>query len=53
MIKPYSFTLDKPDKSEYPELLSIWEKSVRATHHFLKEEDVIFLRKLIEENTCF
>ena len=33
--------------ADYDELVSVWEASVRATHHFLKEEDLIFYRKAI------
>ena len=35
------------DKSEYQEVVEVWEASVRATHHFLKEEDIRFFRPLI------
>lgn len=38
------------DKADYPELITLWEASVRATHDFLKEEDIIFLRPLILEH---
>ncbi|MDR3061409.1 MAG: GNAT family N-acetyltransferase [Dysgonamonadaceae bacterium] len=27
----------------------VWEASVRATHHFLKEEDILLFKKLIPE----
>ncbi len=33
---------------EYAELTALWEASVRATHHFLKEEDILFFRPLIQ-----
>ena len=33
--------------SEYPEVVEVWEASVRATHHFLKEEDIIYFKPLI------
>ena len=36
------YTLVTPQKTEYPVLLQIWESSVRATHHFLQEEDIEF-----------
>ncbi len=36
-------------KEEYPNVMQVWEASVRATHHFLKEEDILFFRKLIPE----
>jgi putative acetyltransferase len=39
--------------NEYDILLDIWEASVRATHLFLKEEDIIFFKKTIIENNLF
>ncbi|MEZ7195693.1 acetyltransferase [Pseudodesulfovibrio karagichevae] len=33
--------------ADYAELLSVWETSVRATHDFLAEEDILALRPLI------
>lgn len=33
--------------SEYKEITTLWEASVRFTHHFLKEEDILFLKPLI------
>ena len=30
-------------------LLAIWERSVRATHHFLQESDVVALRPLVAQ----
>jgi putative acetyltransferase len=30
-------------------LLALWERSVRATHHFLQESDVVALRPLVAE----
>ncbi len=38
-----------PSKSDYPELLAVWEASVRATHDFLQEEDIAFLKPLIRD----
>lgn len=35
------------DKTEYPEVVTVWEASVRATHHFLKEEDIAYFKPLI------
>jgi putative acetyltransferase len=34
-------------KDDYPRLLEIWESSVRATHHFLKESDIQFFKPLV------
>ncbi|MCE7054332.1 GNAT family N-acetyltransferase [Algoriphagus sp. AGSA1] len=33
--------------SEYPEVVELWEASVRATHDFLPEEDIVFFKPLI------
>ena len=33
--------------SEYMQLLHIWEASVRATHHFLSEEDLLYYKENI------
>lgn len=33
--------------AEHPELLALWEASVRATHHFLSEADIAELKPLI------
>ena len=41
------FTLEHVQKSEYQTLVEVWEASVRATHHFLKEEDILYFRPLI------
>ncbi|QSH40772.1 GNAT family N-acetyltransferase [Lentisphaerota bacterium ZTH] len=34
-------------ESEYPELVELWEASVRATHDFLTEKDIQFFKPLI------
>ena len=41
--------IEPVQKKDYPELLELWEASVRATHDFLEEEDMAFLRPLILE----
>jgi putative acetyltransferase len=35
--------------SEHGALVVVWERSVRATHHFLAEEDIAFFRPLVAE----
>lgn len=40
-------TLYQPKKSDYPELINVWERSVRATHHFLSESDMMRYKELI------
>ncbi len=41
--------ITKVKKTDHPKLLDIWEASVRATHDFLKEEDLQELKPLILE----
>src|SRR5688500_2809146 len=43
----------KPDTTDYPRLLEIWEASVRATHDFLEEKDILFLKQLIKDKELF
>lgn len=35
------------DPSDHPRLVEIWKTSVRATHHFLSEEDVQFFMPMV------
>jgi putative acetyltransferase len=35
--------------SDREQLLAVWERSVRATHHFLEDRDVVTLRPLVAE----
>lgn len=35
------------DKENYKELRNVWEKSVRATHHFLQEKDIQNIKEKI------
>lgn len=41
------YEIDTVHQSEYQTLTELWEASVRATHHFLKEEDILFFKPLI------
>lgn len=41
------YKIDNIKKTEYNEVVNIWEASVRATHHFLKEEDFQYFKPLI------
>jgi putative acetyltransferase len=36
-------------EGDRPRLLGVWERSVRATHHFLDEADIAALRPLVAE----
>jgi len=37
----------KATSEDYLELIEVWEASVRATHHFLNEKDILGYKKLI------
>ncbi|MEM7549175.1 MAG: GNAT family N-acetyltransferase [Bacteroidota bacterium] len=39
--------IQKINRSEYKEVVDLWEASVRATHHFLEEDDILFFKPLI------
>lgn len=39
--------IETPNKNDYPELITVWEASVRATHHFLTEEDIQLIKTLL------
>ena len=42
-----NYSIDTIHESEYPEVVEVWEASVRATHHFLNEEDIAYFKPLI------
>ena len=42
-----NYKIDDIKGSEYQEVVDVWELSVRATHHFLKEEDIAYFKPLI------
>ncbi|WP_417238911.1 GNAT family N-acetyltransferase [Bizionia sp.] len=39
--------IDYIDRFEYNKVVEVWEASVRATHHFLKDEDIAYFKPLI------
>ncbi len=47
------YTFGSATKEEFPILLEIWEASVRATHHFLAEEDLLLFKSIIKEKELF
>lgn len=47
------YICDTPSISEYPTLLKVWEESVRATHTFLKEADIVFYKTIIIQQNMF
>ncbi len=44
---PNSQNIENLSAKDYPEILSVWEASVRATHHFLSEKDIAFYKSLV------
>lgn len=42
--------IDTATRADYPALIALWEASVRATHHFLPEAEIMALRPLILEH---
>lgn len=42
--------IDTATRADYPALIELWEASVRATHHFLPEAEILALRLLILEH---
>lgn len=43
----------QPTPQDYDELLLLWEKSVRSTHHFLTEEDIQLYKPVVREEYFF
>jgi len=41
------FNITAANRTDYNELITVWESSVRATHHFLTETDIQAYKKLI------
>ena len=41
------YIIEKIEEPEYPEVVEVWEASVRATHLFLKEADIEYFKPLI------
>lgn len=47
-----SYLISMVKREDYQELLEVWEASVRATHFFLQESDILYFKPLIL-NTYF
>lgn len=43
----YTYQLQIASLHDFTEIVEVWEASVRATHHFLKEEDILYFKPLI------
>ncbi len=44
---------ERPLASDYDELVDLWERSVRATHSFLQEDDIASFKSLIRNEYLF
>ncbi|MDR1583422.1 MAG: GNAT family N-acetyltransferase [Prevotellaceae bacterium] len=42
-----TYEIQKGEKADYNQLMTIWESSVKATQHFLKAEDFEFYKKIV------
>lgn len=47
------FSFRDATEEDHAKLLELWELSVRQTHDFLREEDIIFYKKVIGEHQVF
>lgn len=41
------YKIEHPNEAEFSAMGELWEASVRATHHFLNEQDVAFFKSLL------
>lgn len=46
----YILNIARPSEQDYDELIQLWEKSVRTTHHFLTEESIQFYKPLVRNH---
>ncbi|MFC4099383.1 acetyltransferase [Paenibacillus xanthanilyticus] len=42
--------LTRGQMEDHERLVDIWERAVRATHHFLQEADIVFYRDLVRDH---
>lgn len=47
------YKIEKASVADFDEITAVWEASVRATHHFLSEDDILFFKPLIREQYLF
>lgn len=47
MNKSPEIKIESPKTADFDELLEVWESSVRATHDFLTENDILSLKPLV------
>lgn len=53
MFSGKEIAIERAGPSDFDEITAVWEASVRATHHFLSEEDILFFKPLIREQYLF
>ncbi|MBB1283355.1 GNAT family N-acetyltransferase [Flavisolibacter sp. BT320] len=53
MALPTDYNIEKASVADFDEITALWEASVRATHHFLSENDILFFRPLIRDQYLF
>lgn len=44
-----TYRIDPAQIAERPRLIEVWEAAVRATHHFLPEDDIQFYKRMLRE----
>lgn len=42
-------SITQPNLANYDELIELWEASVRSSHHFLIEDDILFYKQLVPQ----
>lgn len=42
-------SITQPNLANYDELIELWETSVRSSHHFLTEDDILFYKQLVPQ----
>lgn len=47
ILPNHNLNISRLSASDYPEIIEIWEASVRATHSFLSENDINFYKPVI------
>jgi putative acetyltransferase len=48
-MKELTPQIQKGKTDDYKQLTAVWESSVKATHHFLKQEDFRFYKKVLPD----
>ncbi len=43
-------TVERACLDDFPRILAVWEASVRATHHFITQEDIQYFKVLIRDS---